>query len=161
MSFDRKAYNRTDPRVNPRVAEACEQVANILGWEIQLREVEDYLWDWDIVNADGRPAIVESQVKEGWWGKEFPYNTVFILSRYARKEHTQMEAVAYRPCYQLILSNDLKQAVVVDWSILRAYGGKETVWDYHRNEWCDNLTIGRDFCTLVDIENEVILHEAF
>ena len=161
MSFSRSTYNRTDPRMNPAVAEACQRVAAIVGLEMELRCDEDYLWDWDAIDHHNRPCIVESQVKESWWGNHFPYNTVFILQRYANKAHTQMDSIMSVPCYQMILSNDLKHAVCVDWEVLRTYGGKETVWDSYRNEWCDNLTIGREFCTLVDIENEEVLNHGF
>jgi len=107
-----------------------------------VQRPEDFKADWT-ATFEGQTVMIESQVKRGWNGGKFPYSTIGIFARYGRKDHTQLIAMKETPCFHILISSDYKNAVILDWLMIRAYSSEMYLPSERGNE--KNFEISLDF----------------
>lgn len=141
-TFSQELYNENDPSCNSIVAERTQQHLEQNGFTNVVHRPEDYGADWT-ATFEGKKVLIESQVKRGWDGGKFPYPTIGVLSRYGRKPHTQLSAMKETPCFHILISSDYKNAVILDWIMIRNYSSEMYLPSERGIE--KNFEIHRDF----------------
>jgi len=148
-TFSQKLYNENDPSCNSVVAERTKQHLEQNGFSNVVQRPEDFKADWT-ATFEGQSVMIESQVKRGWNGGKFPYSTIGIFARYGRKDHTHLIAMKETPCFHILISSDYKNAVILDWLMIRAYSSEMYLPSERGNE--KNFEISLDFA----IQSELV-----